>query len=132
MKPGYTIIAAALAVQLLAACGRNSYLEYALKAAGENRAELESVLEHYRDDPEKLSAARFLIENMPAHSSYDCPEIREYYRLAERLFQSSLTPDEQADSLRDWCDDYLPRHLHYFRCLYWHNRHWFISFSFFF
>ena len=108
MKPGKSIIVAALVTQLLAACGRNSYLDYALKAAGENRAELESVLEHYRNEPEKLSAARFLIENMPAHTSYDCPGIREYYRLAERLFQSGLTPDEQADSLRKWSDDNLP------------------------
>ena len=48
-------------------CGKkhtNEYLEYALRAAGNNRGELETVLEHYKDDPEKLAAARFLIEKM--------------------------------------------------------------------
>lgn len=28
------------------------------------------MLEHYADEPEKLAAARFLIENMPGHYSY--------------------------------------------------------------
>lgn len=48
-------------------CGRrqtNEYLEYALRAAGNNRGELETVLEHYKDDSEKFAAARFLIEKM--------------------------------------------------------------------
>lgn len=48
-------------------CGKkhtNEYLEYALRAAGNNRGELETVLEHYKDDSEKFAAARFLIEKM--------------------------------------------------------------------
>ncbi len=42
-------------------------LENALTLAGKNRAELELVLQHYRegDDPLKLKAAEFLIANMP-------------------------------------------------------------------
>ena len=39
-------------------------LEIALHDAGENRNELECVLEHYKDDNRKLKVARFLIENM--------------------------------------------------------------------
>ena len=40
-------------------------LEYALEFAGENRRELEKVLEYYSDDSLKYRAAYFLIENMP-------------------------------------------------------------------
>ena len=48
-----------------------SRLEYALKAAGENRKELEKVLQHYENDSLKLKAAIFLIENMPGYFSYE-------------------------------------------------------------
>lgn len=50
-----------LLVLTLAACQseREKWLEYALGFAGDNRVELEKVLEHYRADPEKLEAARF-------------------------------------------------------------------------
>jgi hypothetical protein len=44
-------------------------LEHALSMAGENRVELEKVLEYYKNDSLKLEAARFLIRNMPFHFS---------------------------------------------------------------
>ena len=44
-------------------------LEQALSMAGENRAELEKVLEYYKNDSIKLEAARYLIRNMPFHFS---------------------------------------------------------------
>lgn len=44
-------------------CSENK-LKRTLKSAGPNRSELDAVLEHYQDDPEKLAAASFLIENM--------------------------------------------------------------------
>ncbi len=55
-----------LAVCLIA-CNPN--LDSALEQAGENREEMEKVLEHFKDDPDtlKYSAAVFLIENMPYH-----------------------------------------------------------------
>lgn len=46
-------------------------LEYALEFAGENRRELEKVLEYYSDDSLKYRAAYFLIENMPRWYAYD-------------------------------------------------------------
>lgn len=46
-------------------------LEYALEFAGENRRELEKVLEYYRNDSLKYRAACFLIENMPRWYAYD-------------------------------------------------------------
>ena len=46
-----------------------SNLEKSLKMAGENRSELEKVLEHFENDPDplKFEAAKFLIENMAPH-----------------------------------------------------------------
>ena len=46
-------------------------LHYALKAAGENRIELERVLEHYQGDTLRLRAAKYLISNMPYHYTLD-------------------------------------------------------------
>lgn len=46
-------------------------LEYALEFAGENRRELEKVLEYYSNDSLKYRAACFLIENMPRWYAYD-------------------------------------------------------------
>ena len=39
-------------------------LEQALLFAGENRGELEKVLTHYENNPEKLEAARFPIRKV--------------------------------------------------------------------
>lgn len=68
------LLSFALTILLLAGCSEdNRYLRDALKAAGENRTELEAVLEHYRtldNDPQKLEAAKYLIANMPGHYSY--------------------------------------------------------------
>lgn len=55
----------------------------ALKLAQNNRNELEKVLLHfstYKSDKLKLKAARFLIANMPGHSSYQGEQL-DYYRL---------------------------------------------------
>lgn len=61
----------------------NNALERALVMAGENRAELEKVLQHYsvnETDTLKLKAAVFLIENMPGHYSYkDTSYINAYH-----------------------------------------------------
>lgn len=60
------------AIVLFSSCSnRDMYLKEVLKLAGENRGELEKVLDYYKKDPEKLKAARFLIENMPGRGGYD-------------------------------------------------------------
>jgi hypothetical protein len=46
-------------------------LQEVLAGSGANRVELEKVLRHYKDEPEKLAAAVFLIENMPYHYGYE-------------------------------------------------------------
>ena len=53
-------------------------LSFALERAGENRRELEQVLEHYKNDSLKYRAACFLIKNMPGHYSY-CGKITNTY-----------------------------------------------------
>ena len=47
----------------------DTHVNEALDAAGDNRTELQRVLDHFaRDsDPNKLEAARFLVANMPGH-----------------------------------------------------------------
>lgn len=77
-----------------------NYLHLALDMAGDNRAELENVLEYYKDDPLKYEAACFLIENMPAHYSYkDSILAKEYYERAKTILSSDMTPYEQRDTL---------------------------------
>jgi len=45
--------------------------ESSLQFAGNNRTELEKVLKYYKNDPQKLEAAKFLIRNMPHWYSYE-------------------------------------------------------------
>ena len=60
-----------VALFVVQACDKN--IKHALDVAGENRAELEKVLEHFKDDPDplKYEAAKFLIENMPSQCYMD-------------------------------------------------------------
>lgn len=51
-------------------CQRDHRLSDALEFAGDNRAELEKVLAHYKDSGQKYDAASFLIENMPMYYAY--------------------------------------------------------------
>lgn len=63
------------ALSLLAACNaERRALRHALREAGDNRAQLESVMEHYGQhdaDSLKLRAAKYLIRYMPQHRSCD-------------------------------------------------------------
>lgn len=64
----------AMPVVLLGSCvsrpSEEGMLERSLEFAGDNRSELEAVLEHYKGDKEKLEAAKFLVRNMPHYYSY--------------------------------------------------------------
>ncbi len=67
---------------LVVSCSRYpSDVERILRFAGENRTELESVLERYRasDEEEKYRAACFLIGNMGKQGSRDGAALRKYY-----------------------------------------------------
>jgi len=59
-----------IVIYLLTACQNHMThvsqrdMKSTLALAGSNRDELERVLEHYQDDPQKLAAARYLIADM--------------------------------------------------------------------
>ena len=82
----YKIIGIAFIGWLLAACQNreSARIETALTMAGENRAELQKVLDHYRGDREKSKAARFLIANMIPHHTYGGWEIDSLRRVRKR------------------------------------------------
>ena len=92
-----------LTAVLTIGCSKHSPVADVLDSAGSNRTELEAVLNHYRtvdNNPQKLRAAEFLIENMPAHYSYAGAQIYEYYDYAARILANkSLSPEQQRDSL---------------------------------
>lgn len=82
----------------------------ALSLAGNNRAELEKVLEHYKEDSLKLAAARFLIGNMPGAYGYDAAMLEHYapfydeYDSLARIYeyQTGTEWGQKVDSL--WAD----------------------------
>ena len=87
-------------------------LEQALKLAGENRIELEKVLEHYGKNPAdslKLKAAKFLIENMEPYFFLASPELDDYYRKLDSIFSlneswEKLTEEQEVllSQLQQW------------------------------
>lgn len=103
-------------ILFVGSCTVQPTLDYALKSAKDNRPELEKVLEHYRnDEPQKYEAAKFLIRNLPAHYSYAGTDIYDYYDYAATILaDTSLTPEQQRDSLLAMTDDKysdLPNHI---------------------
>jgi len=82
------ILGALLLCVVLVCCqGQDTALERALALAGDNRGELERVLDHYRDDSLKLEAAKFLIANMPGHYSYVGKDVEKYYDEVDSVLQ---------------------------------------------
>lgn len=86
----YTILFCLLSVAYFTGCSI-SPLEKALRLSGKNRKELEKVLYHYssKEDSLKLKAAKFLIENMPGHYSFESEKLRDYYDTIDSIFVSS-------------------------------------------
>ena len=99
----FALSAFLLTTALTMGCNKNSPIADVLDSAGSNRSELEAVLDHYKTEdanPQKLRAAEFLIQNMPAHYSYAGSEIYEYYEYAAKILANkSLSPEQQRDSL---------------------------------
>ena len=92
---------------ILSAGCRHTDLENALRQAGENRSQLEQVLDHYRNDSLKYKAACFLIANMPGHYSYGGEVLDAYYFSVDSLFrigapceQTNRQIDELAQNLQ--------------------------------
>ena len=86
---------------LLSACNQVSdHLEAALEQAGTNRAELEKVLRHYKDDTLKYRAACFLIENMPYHSYKEGKALEQYRKYFSLYSEGDYKPQQLVDSLK--------------------------------
>ena len=84
----------------------SSYLEVALRRAGENRTELEKVLRRYRLHPAdslKYRAACFLIENMPSYTYYKGELLDHYLSYFERLQEArrqGMTPQQLLNEIK--------------------------------
>lgn len=93
-------------ISSLSSC--NTRLDDALMKAGDNRMELEKVLEHFRhsSDELKYEAAKFLIENMPFHCTYEGPTTETfdslYLRAAmEPIDNRTLFFNQKSEALDD-------------------------------
>ena len=76
-------LAATLAVS---SCQKTS-IRQTLEKAGENRRELETVLEHYKNEPLKEKAARFLLENMDGHFAHTGEAVDVYDNYMDSVFR---------------------------------------------
>ncbi|HLZ89627.1 MAG TPA: hypothetical protein VKQ52_20375, partial [Puia sp.] len=78
----HRLIAVGIFVILAAGCSnrQQAAMDHALTVAGENRDQLQRVLDHYSrpKDSLKLAAAKFLIANMPYHYGYSGAELKKY------------------------------------------------------
>ncbi len=81
--------------------------EQAFQQAGDNRAELEKVLAHFKDNPDPLKyrAAKFLIENMPYNYTYEGSAVERYDSVYLQMADEPLPErdkffKEHTDSIR--------------------------------
>jgi len=106
----YLTIISILTLTLLLSCSLSSGyppgVDEALKAAGENRVELEKVIEHFvaEGDSLKLEAAYFLIANMEGHSYvthmlHDTNDVEIEFNVLDYANYESLVI--AADSIED-------------------------------
>ena len=75
-------------------------LEQALSFAGTNRGELEKVLIHYADTPEKLAATQFLIMNMPGHTGVDSSDIKRMQLVYDK--HAEISEKHQWERSSEW------------------------------
>lgn len=139
MKRKYIYISIFFLVILSSCQPQNKALESALKLAGNNRSELEKVLNHYSQNPAdslKLKATEFLIENMPGHYTLEGALINEYREkiygdsvgsyFAKKALDISLSQidwirkaSRKVEDVEQIKADFLIRHIDLsFQCLY--------------
>lgn len=81
-RVGYNISILLLTVLLISCSSmEDKRLDFCLQAADSNAEELEKVLKHYEEEPEKLKAARFLLSNMLYNYAYTDGEIDNLKRV---------------------------------------------------
>ena len=76
-----------LAATLAVSSCQKTGIRQTLEKAGENRRELETVLEHYKDEPLKEKAARFLLENMDGHFAHTGEAVDVYDNYMDSVFR---------------------------------------------
>lgn len=89
-----------LLTTIISCTQKETPLEQALFLAGENRPELEKVLNQYKAksaDSLKYRAACFLIENMPGHYSYKEDRIQAFYQDIDSILDSELSATKKRD-----------------------------------
>ncbi len=88
----------------------------ALKEAGNNRAELEKVIEHYKTtgEKQKLEATYFLIANMPG-------KYAEYYNYNEQAFKLFIRGKDANKDNRIAYEDYLAEQIEMLKDLAGHK-----------
>lgn len=74
-------------VMALMSCTDNSSLQAMLDAAGDNRKELEKVLQHYEKDKQKYDAACFLISNMGGKCTSVGKGVDEFHTFIDSVYQ---------------------------------------------
>lgn len=89
------ILIGVLTVFLFVNCSsdKNDRLAYALASAGQNKTELDKVLDYYKNDVEKYAAACFLIENMPGRYG----SVSSYQDSIKSILSKALTNKQIAD-----------------------------------
>ena len=100
-----------LGTLILSGCcsSANRRLDAALEFAGDNRSELEQVLEHYKDSGEKYNAARFLIENMPRYFSYEGERLDSVKAVKAEIIKKGFLTDEQKNKWKGFSPKELIR-----------------------
>ncbi|RXK83869.1 hypothetical protein [Filimonas effusa] len=63
---------------------------------------LKAVLKKYQNDPQKLDAAKFLIQNLPYHFGYQGDGVRHFKMLYE-LRSTGMPQDKVIDSVKEVC-----------------------------
>lgn len=76
-----------LAATLAVSSCQKTGIRQTLEKAGENRRELETVLEHYKNEPLKEKAARFLLENMDGHFAHTGEAVDVYDNYMDSVFR---------------------------------------------
>lgn len=103
-----------LFIAITACTQKRTPLELVLLLAGENRPELEKVLDRYKAEPAdslKYRAACFLIENMPWHYSYeDQAFIDQYYDSVDCINKTlnSNNYDQISNLYADLSREFIP------------------------
>ena len=91
---------------VLLACKENSVsLTQAFDMAGENRKELQKVLDHYNNNPQKLKAASFLISNMINKFSLDSTSVQDVQPYYDAMIHYVKEHDDYGVSMMYYiCD----------------------------